>query len=111
TPRRAGQGWRGGPASAIPRGLLHRAPAALSPRGPGSHRAADRRPPRPVPGPRVHEKKVGLNWRKVGTVPAKADHDEQAGFLDGELLPRLEQAKRGRRTVLFVDAAHFVYRP
>jgi transposase len=44
-------------------------------------------------------------------VPAKADHDEQAGFLDGELLPRLEQAKRGRRTVLFVDAAHFVYGP
>ena len=47
----------------------------------------------------------------MGTVPAKANHDEQALFLDKELLPRLEQAKRGQRTVLFVDAAHFVYGP
>jgi transposase len=47
----------------------------------------------------------------VGTVPAKADHDEQAKFLDDELSPRLEEAKRGRRTVLFVDAAHFVFGP
>jgi transposase len=47
----------------------------------------------------------------VGTVPAKADHDGQAEFLVEELLPRLEQAKRGRRAVLFVDAAHFVYGP
>jgi transposase len=47
----------------------------------------------------------------VGTVPAKADHDEQAEFLDEELLPRLEEAKRGKRTVLFVDAAHFVHGP
>ena len=47
----------------------------------------------------------------MGTVPAKADHDEQAEFLVEELLPRLEQAKRGRRAVLFVDAAHFVYGP
>jgi hypothetical protein len=28
-----------------------------------------------------------------------------------ELLPRPEQAKRRQRTVLFVDAAHFVYGP
>src|SRR5262249_21218610 len=28
-----------------------------------------------------------------------------------KLLPRLEEAKRGKRTVLFVDAAHFVYGP
>jgi transposase len=47
----------------------------------------------------------------VGAVPAKADHDEQADYLDNELLPRLEQAKRGERSVLFVDAAHFVYGP
>lgn len=44
-------------------------------------------------------------------MPAKADHDEQAEFLGEELLPRLEQAQRGRRTVLFVDAAHFVFGP
>ena len=44
-------------------------------------------------------------------MPAKADHDEQAAFLNGELGPRLEEAKRGERSVLFVDAAHFVYGP
>jgi transposase len=31
--------------------------------------------------------------------------------LDKKLLPRLEQAKRHQRTVLFVDAAHFVFGP
>jgi transposase len=44
-------------------------------------------------------------------VPAKGDHDEQKAFLDNELRPRLEEAKQGKRTVLFVDAAHFVYGP
>jgi transposase len=44
-------------------------------------------------------------------VPAKGDHDEQKDFLDNELLPRLEEANRGKRTVLFVDAAHFVFGP
>ena len=44
-------------------------------------------------------------------MPAKADPDEQTAFLKDELRPRLDQAERGRRTVLFVDAAHFVYGP
>ena len=44
-------------------------------------------------------------------MPAKADHDEQAEFLDQKLQPRLEEAKQGKRAVLFVDAAHFVYGP
>jgi transposase len=44
-------------------------------------------------------------------VPAKGDHDEQKDFLDDKLLPRLQEAKRGKRTVLFVDAAHFVFGP
>ena len=44
-------------------------------------------------------------------MPAKADHEEQAAFLKDELRPRLDQAERGKRTVLFVDAAHFVYGP
>jgi len=44
-------------------------------------------------------------------VPAKADHGEQKEFLDEQLRPRLEEAKAGKRTVLFVDAAHFVYGP
>jgi hypothetical protein len=54
---------------------------------------------------------VGLGWRKVGTVPAKADHDEQKAFRDQQLQPRLDEAKQGKRSVLFVDAAHFVYGP
>jgi transposase len=44
-------------------------------------------------------------------VPAKADHDEQKEFLNIKLLPRLGEAKKGKRTVLFVDAAHFVFGP
>lgn len=44
-------------------------------------------------------------------MPAKADHGEQAEFLNNKLLPRLEEAKKGQRTVLFVDAAHFVFGP
>jgi len=44
-------------------------------------------------------------------VPAKADHDEQKAFLDDKLQPRLQEAKQGKRTVLYVDAAHFVYGP
>lgn len=44
-------------------------------------------------------------------IPAKADLDEQAEFLETKLQPRLKQAQRGQRTVLFVDAAHFIYGP
>ena len=34
---------------------------------------------------------------------------EQATFVQEKLGPRLEQARRGRRQVYFVDAAHFVF--
>jgi transposase len=44
-------------------------------------------------------------------IPAKADPKAQAEFHDRKLQPRLEQARQGKRTVLFVDAAHFVYGP
>jgi transposase len=44
-------------------------------------------------------------------MPAKADPAVQADFLETKLRPRLQQAERGQRTVLFVDAAHFVYGP
>jgi transposase len=52
---------------------------------------------------------MGLMLRKVGTVPAKADAQKQAEYLDGSLRPRLKQAQRGHRAVFFVDAAHFVH--
>jgi hypothetical protein len=42
-------------------------------------------------------------------IPAEADADEQAKFLDEKLRPRLRQARRLRRAVRSVDAAHFVH--
>jgi hypothetical protein len=67
--------------------------------------------PKSDPGARLLKKTLGLRWRKVGTIPAKADPQEQADFLTNKLWPRLCQAERGERTVLFVDAAHFVFGP
>lgn len=54
-------------------------------------------------------KGMGLKFRKLGMIPAKADADEQREFLDERLRPRLRQARRLRRVVCFVDAAHFVH--
>src|SRR5512135_2219183 len=54
-------------------------------------------------------KGLGLKYRKLGMIPAKADADGQAKFLDERLRPRLRQAQRLRRVVCFVDAAHFVH--
>jgi hypothetical protein len=67
--------------------------------------------PQSDPGARLCKKSLDLRWRKVGTVPAKADPQEQADFLKDKLRPRLRQAERGQRTVLFVDAAHFIFGP
>ncbi|MBF0550911.1 MAG: IS630 family transposase [Deltaproteobacteria bacterium] len=54
-------------------------------------------------------KSIGLRYLKVGVVPSKANPQEQETFKDNELMPRLEEAKCGKRQVFFVDAAHFVY--
>lgn len=51
---------------------------------------------------------LGMSPRKVGTVPSKADPQEQEEWKNKELDPRLEEAKEGKRVVFFVDAAHFV---
>ncbi len=55
--------------------------------------------------------KIGLKFRKIGLIPAKADAAEQAKFLQDKLWPRLKRAKRLKRVVCFVDAAHFVHGP
>ena len=59
-------------------------------------------------------KRIGLSCRKVGFVPGKsADPDkikEQETFRVEQLEPRLTEAKMGKRTVFFMDAAHFVHR-
>ena len=58
-------------------------------------------------------KKIGLKRLKCGYVPAKATTpekiEEQEKFKEEKLDPRLEEAKQGKRTVFFVDAAHFVH--
>lgn len=56
-------------------------------------------------------KRIGMQRRKVGTVPAKADPAAQAAYLEAEMKPRLAQAQAGKRAVFFVDAAHFVLGP
>jgi transposase len=55
--------------------------------------------------------RLGLRRRKVGSVPAKADVAEQEAFRTQKLEPRLKEAQAGKRTVFFVDAAHFVFAP
>jgi transposase len=58
-------------------------------------------------------KKIGMKCRRCGLVPGKAMDDEkqceaQQVFHDQKLQPLLDVAKQSKRTVLFVDAAHFV---
>jgi transposase len=55
--------------------------------------------------------RLGLRYRKVGMIPAKANPQAQALFRQEQLEPRLRQAQAGQRRVLFVDAAHFVLGP
>jgi transposase len=54
---------------------------------------------------------MGLKFRRLGMIPARADAQEQVKLLDRRLGPRLRQARRLRRVVYFVDAAHFVHGP
>ena len=54
-------------------------------------------------------KSIGMRILKVGVIPSKADPEKQEAFIKNELDPRLEEAKSGKRVVLFVDAAHFVF--
>jgi transposase len=54
---------------------------------------------------------LGIKRRKVGQIPAKADLEKQAEFLDNKLQPRLDEAEKGTRQVFFLDAVHFVLAP
>ena len=56
-------------------------------------------------------KSLGMKRLKVGHIPATADPEQQATFLEKELQPRLEEAQQGQRHVFFMDAAHFVLQP
>lgn len=57
---------------------------------------------------RSYLKSLGLGYRKVAAIPAKANIQAQQAFKENELQPRLEEAKAGKRDVYFIDAAHFV---
>lgn len=57
---------------------------------------------------RKYLRSVGLEYRKVASIPAKVDIQAQELFKVSKLEPRLEEAKAGIRDVYFVDAAHFV---
>lgn len=56
-------------------------------------------------------KSLGMQPRKVGQLPAKADVEAQEAFKTGTLEPRVADAQAGRRVVFFMDAAHFVFAP
>lgn len=71
---------------------------------------------------RIFLKSIGMRCLKVaksagqkllsgelrGFVPGKADPDVQAEFKKKERVPRLEEAKIGKRAVFFMVASHFV---
>jgi hypothetical protein len=44
-------------------------------------------------------------------IPAQADPEEQATYLEENLEPRLAEAQAGKRAVFFADAAHFALAP
>jgi len=60
---------------------------------------------------------LGLRYRKVAAIPVPPkktieEHaKDQAVFLEEKLEPALAEARAGRRSVFFVDAAHFVWAP
>jgi hypothetical protein len=47
---------------------------------------------------------MGMKCLKVGSLPSKADRDEQEDYKEKKLEPRLNEAKEGKRAVFFVDA-------
>ncbi len=70
---------------------------------------------RSIPQIQVFLQRLGLRRLKTGSLPGghKGNTDEkrkeQGEFLETKLKPQLEEARKGRRVVLFTDAAHFVH--
>lgn len=60
---------------------------------------------------RTFMKYLGMSFRKMGHIPAKADPEKQAAFLEKTLNPLIKLAQKGLCLLFFVDAAHFVLRP
>ena len=60
---------------------------------------------------RVFMKRHGLKFIKCGHIPAKADNDKQHQWVETELKPVIEAAKKEQVHLFFCDAAHFVLQP
>jgi len=58
---------------------------------------------------RRYMRKLGLKPLKVAAIPAKANPVAQVEFLETKLEPIIEEAEAGKRVLLFMDAAHFVW--
>jgi transposase len=57
---------------------------------------------------RAFMKRMGMNPRATGQIPAKADAEAQKQFHDQVLQPLLQKAQAGKCHVFFLDSAHFV---
>src|ERR1035437_9981226 len=53
----------------------------------------------------------GFRYRKMGHVPAKADTQKQYKWVEEQLEPLIEKAKKNECHLLFTDAAHFILQP
>jgi transposase len=53
--------------------------------------------------------RLGLKPLKAAAIPAKANPVVQSEFLETSLEPRMQEAEEGKRILLFMDAAHFVW--
>jgi len=51
---------------------------------------------------------IGMKYRKTGTIPAKANIEEQQKFINEKLQPALVKAQENESKVYFLDASHFV---
>jgi len=58
---------------------------------------------------RVFMHRLGLKPLKTASIPAKANPVIQKEFLTTSLEPRIQEAAEGKRTLLYMDAAHFVW--
>jgi transposase len=54
-------------------------------------------------------KGLGLKPLKAASIPAKANPAVQDEFLKTKLEPKIKEAEEGKRILLFMDAAHFVW--
>lgn len=53
-------------------------------------------------------KRIGMNFLRAKQIPAKADPLKQEIFINEKLAPLISEAKKEKRVLLFMDAAHFV---